>query len=98
MVLGRCEGVAQPDLDINQQPLRRSDLEIVEADVRLNLQALEHDSRRPHLEVRRNEATELGNGRGHRGPRNWTSRSRREKRWPESIVSISPVTAVAPIR
>src|SRR6476469_5680183 len=54
MVLGRRGEIVQPDLDIDQQPLRRPDLEIVEADIRLNLEALKDDSRGANLEVGRN--------------------------------------------
>ena len=46
----------EPDLDRDQQPLRRADLELVEADVGLHRERFEQDPRRADLEIGGHEA------------------------------------------
>jgi hypothetical protein len=45
MILRRRRNIIQPDLDGDQEPLRRSNFELVETDVRLHRQPLEKDAR-----------------------------------------------------
>src|SRR5438270_10187482 len=97
-ILRRRGKIIEPDLDANQQSLRRTNLKLMKADIGLHLERLENDSRRPHLEISGNEAAKFGLDCAHLGPRNWTSRSRLMKRWPESMVITWPVTAVASTR
>src|SRR6185295_18732887 len=96
IVVGRGGEVVEPDLDCDQQTLRRADLELVESDIGLDGERFEQDSGRPDLERVGHEAGQLR--LAHDSPRNWTSRSRPRKRWPESITSSWPVTQRAPTR
>ena len=72
--------IVEPDLDRDQQALRRADLEFVESDVRLDRERIEQDPRRADLEVVRDQA---GRASGQSSlmhlPRNCTSRSRRQE-------------------
>src|SRR5690242_10329217 len=97
IVISRRRKIVEPDLDADQQALRRSDLELVESNVRLDLQPFEEDAGGADLQIRRDQTGE-DRFRGHSNSRNWTSRSNPRKRWPESIVITCPVTASAPTR
>src|SRR5437660_421597 len=93
----RCE-VVQPDLDRDEQALRRADFKLVETDVRLHLQRVQKDACRADLQMRRDQAQQFRLARAHSRSRNWTSLDSAMKRCPESIVSTWPVTALAPSR
>ena len=58
IIVGWRSKIVEPDLDADQQPLWRTNLEVVEADIGLNLKALKHDSLRTNAKVRWNKAAE----------------------------------------
>src|SRR5207253_9625273 len=81
------------------QPLRRADLEIVEADVDGHFIAVEHDLAGLRGEPFGDESVQPGDGAlGHSCSRNWTSRGSERKRWPPSRRMVWPVMLGVAIR
>src|SRR4051812_12626414 len=69
IVVGGHGRILEPNLDVDQQPLRIADLELMEADVGPHLERFEENTRRADLEIVRYQTREFRLG-AHRSPRN----------------------------